>query len=1123
MPIVHLMCSLTRISDLSPLEGKALRYLTVCNTSISDLSALRGMPLKTLYCYYTKVKDFTPLKDTPLKELWCDFDPKRDTEVLRSIKTLETINGLPVAEFWKEVEAGKIPPPWSPTTDKAATAVDPAFIKEVAALPAEQQVARVVAKLKELNPGYDGKEEHKIENGQVTWLLLQNDTVRDVSPIRALGKLSWLNMGGMGRTTHSPLADLTPLQGLALNVFFCENSDVSDLSPLQDMPLSHVYCGFTRVSDLTPLQGIPLRNLVIANNAVSDLSPLRGAPLGRLFCHGTTITDLSPLKDMPLTELRCDFDPKRDTDILRSMKTLEQVNGLPVAEFWKQVEAGKIPPPNTGLGGPSVSAVLGKSFDITAFIKEVAALPPEQQVARVVAKLKELNPGYDGKEEHKIENGQVVDLTIWNSTLKDVSPVRALAKLKYLKCGGLYVEATNRSERSPLADLTPLQGFALEVLGIGHSEVTDLSPLRGMPLQILYCYGTKVTDLMPLQGMSLQWLDVRYTDVSDISPLRGIPLNKLLCFSTKVTDFSPIKDAPLKHLWCDFDPKRDTEILRSIKTLEQINGLPVAEFWKQVEAGKIPPPNTGLGGPSVSAVLGKPFDITAFIKEVAALPAEQQVARVVAKLKELNPGYDGKEEHGIENGQVTRLLLQNDTVKDISPVRALAKLKVLKAGGGFGGASTHSPLADLTPLQGLELSSLWCENCEVNDLSPLRDMALKGLYCSFTQVSDLTPLKGTLLSSLVVNNSSVVDLQPLQGMPLEALNVSYTKVSILAPLQGAPLQSLHMSGTRVSDLSPLRGTRLFTLFCFGLEGNARASRDLSPLKDTPLKELRCDFDPNRDTEILRSIKTLEQVNGLPVAEFWKQVEAGKIPPPNTGLGGPSVSAVLGKPFDTDSFIKEVAALPAEQQVARVVAKLKELNPGYDGKETHKIENGVVVELSIQNTTIKHIWPVRALDKLTLLFCGALRGGSSPLGDLAPLQGLPLAYLSCTNSEVADLSFLRGMPLTGMIWSGSNKLSDLAPLQGMRLNTLTINSTQISDLSPLRGMPLVQLACHGSKVTDLSFLKEMPLKDLRCDFDPKRDTEILRSIKTLEKINGLPVAEFWKEVEAGKIPPPNTGL
>jgi hypothetical protein len=44
---------------------------------------------------------------------------------------------------------------------------------------------------------------------------------------------------------------------------------------------------------------------------------------------------------------------------------------------------------------------------------------------------------------------------------------------------------------------------------------------------------------------------------------------------------------------------------------------------------------------------------------------------------------------------------------------------------------------------------------------------------------------------------------------------------------------------------------------------------------------------------------------------------------------------------------------------------------------------------------------------------------------------------------------------------------------------------------------------------------LPLQSLGCDFKPERDAEILRSIKTLEAINGKPAAEFWKDVDAKK--------
>jgi len=70
---------------------------------------------------------------------------------------------------------------------------------------------------------------------------------------------------------------------------------------------------------------------------------------------------------------------------------------------------------------------------------------------------------------------------------------------------------------------------------------------------------------------------------------------------------------------------------------------------------------------------------------------------------------------------------------------------------------------------------------------------------------------------------------------------------------------------------------------------------------------------------------------------------------------------------------------------------------------------------------------------------------------------------------------------------------------------------VSDLSPLQDMKMTKLACAHSKVSDLSPLRNLPLKELSCDFKPERDAELLRAIKTLEKINDKPAKEFWEEV------------
>jgi hypothetical protein len=81
-----------------------LKLLNITETKVSDLSPLKGMPLETLWMEKTLVTDLSPLKDLPLKRIACDFQASRDGKILRAIKTLETINLKPVADFWKEMD-----------------------------------------------------------------------------------------------------------------------------------------------------------------------------------------------------------------------------------------------------------------------------------------------------------------------------------------------------------------------------------------------------------------------------------------------------------------------------------------------------------------------------------------------------------------------------------------------------------------------------------------------------------------------------------------------------------------------------------------------------------------------------------------------------------------------------------------------------------------------------------------------------------------------------------------------------------------------------------------------------------------------------------------------------------
>ena len=188
--------------------------------------------------------------------------------------------------------------------------------------------------------------------------------------------------------------------------------------------------------------------------------------LGRLSIAGSKVTDLSLLKEMPLKELTFDFKPERDVEVLRSIKTLETINGKPVAQFWKDAEA--------------------RQAEFQEWLQLVPTLTAEQQVAAVAARLKERNPGLDGTARHKIEGGVVTELTFTpvkgQDVVTDLSPVRALVGLTYLNlwgCGGLE-------------DLEPLKGLKLTRLIIGSfhvsTQVRDLEPLRGMKLTELSLY-----------------------------------------------------------------------------------------------------------------------------------------------------------------------------------------------------------------------------------------------------------------------------------------------------------------------------------------------------------------------------------------------------------------------------------------------------------------------------------------------------------------------------------------------------------------------------------------------------------------------------------------------------------
>ncbi|MGD0089819.1 MAG: protein kinase [Planctomycetota bacterium] len=217
---------------------------------------------------------------------------------------------------------------------------------------AAKQVEAVVAALKAKNPAFNGKTEHRIEQGQVTYFGTREETLADISPICALTALEELGLN------HTGVADLSPIRELKLKRLWIGATQVADLAPLKDMPLEVINCGCYKVTDLAPLQGAPLKEVYLEGSGASDLSPLAGKALAKLhisrtkvrdlaplagallteiMLEGSQVTDLAPLKNMPLQEIKLDFQGARDTGLLLSIATLKQINGMPAPDFWAGV------------------------------------------------------------------------------------------------------------------------------------------------------------------------------------------------------------------------------------------------------------------------------------------------------------------------------------------------------------------------------------------------------------------------------------------------------------------------------------------------------------------------------------------------------------------------------------------------------------------------------------------------------------------------------------------------------------------------------------------------------------------------------------------------------------------
>jgi Leucine-rich repeat (LRR) protein len=445
-------------------------------------------------------------------------------------------------------------------------------------------------------------------------------------------------------------------------------------------------------------------------------------------------------------------------------------------------------------------------------------------------------------------------------------------------------------------------------------------------------------------------------------------------------------------------------------------------------------------------------------------------------------------------------------------------------------------LTDLSPLRGMDLVELNLNGTGVADLSPLREMhTLEKLNISDSKVTELTQVSELKLKSLAIWNCPVSDLTPLRKMPLEEIDLWQTRVSDLKQLIGMPIKTIYLGGTPVLDFSPLSQLPLEKCYFW-----RNRITDLSVLRGKPLKELSIyGCVEARNYAVIAEMKTLEllllpaEYRSLPDDDFAAIASLRNHPKlrqlssddrPYIDYAQTGAKEVFWQDWDRE--------LPSVQAIRK---------GGFDFSLSKLSDGTYELYLSRQ-----------------------------PFSDLSILKDVPFSILRLRHTTVADLTPLRGMPLTSLALDGCDQIRDVSPLASiasLKILSLPSRATNIEtllvltnldrlgyDWNNLSGKPdqkaatfwkefdkdwihalsrsgfafetpqkladdTWQVGLGKSKISDLTFLHGAPISDLRIqetavtDLTPLRGMPLKRlfiystKVADLSPLQGMPLVDL----------------
>lgn len=133
--------------------------------------------------------------------------------------------------------------------------------------------------------------------------------------------------------------------------------------------------------------------------------------------------------------------------------------------------------------------------------------------------------------------------------------------------------------------------------------------------------------------------------------------------------------------------------------------------------------------------------------------------------------------------------------------------------------------------------------------------------------------------------------------------------------------------------------------------------------------------------------------------------------------------------------------------------------------------------------------------------------------LVELVDAQLVELRLNGSPVESLKGLEGQPLENLYAVGT-QINDVKALSRSNLKQLWLTESPVSDLTPLSGLPLISLTIHRTLVADLTFIRKLPLiqrlhigETLISDLTPLRGLNLTRLVFTPSQIEkGMAIVE-----------------